>query len=275
MSALAPEAHKPAPARGRGGVSLIALLATLLTLSAFLNVVLYRLAFKFFRDGMAVRLDPTDSARAVAPPPLAPGQVRVVYVGDSRIDNWSAPPAPETCQVVNRGIGGQTTEQVFLRLDRDVLALEPRVVVLQAGVNDLRTLGLFPGHEEAIVARCASNLRAIVERLRARGVVVVVTTIFPVGRVELARRPVWSDATIDAIDRVNRGLLGLAGPGVIVVDCDKVLRNGRRIEPTFAVDSLHLSESGYEALAATLRPILQAVVADLPIRRRVEPTPGP
>ena len=48
-----------------------------------------------------------------------------------------------------------------------------------------------------------------------------------------------------------------------MVDCDKVLRNGRRIEPAFAADSLHLSAAGYEALAAALRPVLERVVAGL------------
>ena len=109
---------------------------------------------------------------------------------------------------MNRGVGGETTEQVLLRLDRDVLAPRPGVVVVQVGVNDLRSLALFPGREAEIVGRCEANLRAIVGRLRERGAVVVVTTIFPVGRVELARRPIWSDATIDAIDRVNRSLRG-------------------------------------------------------------------
>jgi len=273
VSAPAADAPRPAgAATGRGRLPLVTLLAALLALSTCLNLVLYRLAFRFFRDQMAVRLDPTDSLRAVAPPELRPGQTRIVYLGDSRIEMWPSPPAPDDCQVVNRGVCGQTTEQIRLRLDRDVLALAPRVVVLQAGVNDLRTLALFPGGETAIVARCASNLRSIVERLRDRGVVVVVTTVFPIGRVELARRPVWSDATIDAIDAVNRDLRGLAGPGVVVVDCDKVLRNGRRIEPAFAVDSLHLSDSGYEALAATLRPVLQEA-ADVRAKREGAATP--
>ena len=66
----------------------------LLAVSAALNVVLYRLAIDAYRDQMAVRLDPTDAARSVQLPALAPGQTRVVYLGDSRVELWADPPAP-------------------------------------------------------------------------------------------------------------------------------------------------------------------------------------
>ena len=259
--ALAPDG--PSVPRTRLLATVAVILAVLLALSTALNVLLYRSALKFYGDQMAVRLDPTDASRSLSPPETRPGQTRVVYLGDSRVDYWPSPPAPDGCQVVNRGVAGQTTGQVLLRLDRDVLALSPGVVVLQVGVNDLRALALVPGREAEIVGRCVANLRETVGRLRGRGVVVVVTTIFPVGRVEAVRRPAWSDATIDAIDVVNRALRGLAGPGVVVVDCDKILRNGRRIEPTFAADSIHLSPAGYEALAAALRPVLDRAVDEV------------
>ena len=240
----------------RGRRPILALLLGLLTGSTLVNVALFRLSLKFYREMMNVRLDPTDASRSFKTP--EPGRSRIVYLGDSRVEYWLDPPGLATWQVLNRGIGGETTAQVLLRLDRDVLALNPQIVVLQAGVNDLRTLGLFAGENDAITRRCLSNLETIIDRLRTRGVVVVVTTIFPVGRVDLLRRPVWSDATIDAIDRVNQRLRALARPGVLVLDADKILRRDQRIEPTFAADLLHLSPSGYEALNESLRSVLES-----------------
>jgi lysophospholipase L1-like esterase len=64
----------------------------------------------------------------------------VVFFGDSITDNWSKagyggffPGKP----YVNRGIGGQTTSQMLVRFRADVLALDPDVVVILAGTNDV------------------------------------------------------------------------------------------------------------------------------------------
>ena len=68
------------------------------------------------------------------------GETRVVFFGDSITDGWSRaenggffPGKP----YVNRGIGGQTTAQMLLRFRDDVLDLQPKVVVILAGTNDL------------------------------------------------------------------------------------------------------------------------------------------
>jgi lysophospholipase L1-like esterase len=244
----------------------VVVLAAGLMLSLAVNLALAALLRRVYAEAHAIRLDPTGAAvyAGAATPPADPAQPRIVLFGDSRAQAWTDPPVPQGCEAVNRGIGNQTTAQILLRLDRDVLRLGPRVVVLQAGVNDLKTLGLFPDRAGAIVEGCRANLRAIVDRLRAAGITVVVTTIFPVGPPELARRPIWSDATVEAIDEVNRSLRDLAGVGVIVVDCDPVLRQGHYIDPRLSADTLHLNPAGYRALDAALRPALARALSDLP-----------
>lgn len=67
----------------------------------------------------------------------------VVFFGDSRAQQWPAP-ASNRFRFLNRGIGGQTTEQVRGRFDEHVKPLKPRVVIIEAGVNDLKAIALFP-----------------------------------------------------------------------------------------------------------------------------------
>src|SRR6202007_2773586 len=72
----------------------------------------------------------------------APGkdEERVVFMGDSITDGWQRPqfggffPGKP---YIDRGIGGQTTPQMLLRFRPDVIALQPRVVVILAGTNDI------------------------------------------------------------------------------------------------------------------------------------------
>ncbi|HWE39122.1 MAG TPA: GDSL-type esterase/lipase family protein [Isosphaeraceae bacterium] len=257
----APPTAPPPRARRRLAIALAAALVA----AVGLDVVLARALFASYRDLHSLRLDPTDAARfaGVRVPPRSPGMTRVVLVGDSRVEAWADPPSPSGCEAINRGVDRQTTAQVLLRLDRDVIALEADVAVVQVGVNDLKTLGLFADDRAAtVVEGCRAHLREIVGRLRDAGITVVLLTIFPVGPPELARRPIWSDATIDAIDDVNRTIRGLAGPGVVVVDCDTRLRRGRRIDPALALDTLHLGPAGYRALNEAVRPALERAVRD-------------
>ena len=63
-----------------------------------------------------------------------PGQARVVFIGDSRIDMWESLPNVPDCQMVNRGCSAETTTQLRLRLQRDAIQLKPEVVVIETGL---------------------------------------------------------------------------------------------------------------------------------------------
>src|SRR5689334_9744280 len=64
---------------------------------------------------------------------------RVVFLGDQVTELWAKSPAGffPGKPFLNRGIGGQTTAQMLVRFQQDVVALKPKVVVIQAGLNDL------------------------------------------------------------------------------------------------------------------------------------------
>jgi lysophospholipase L1-like esterase len=71
-------------------------------------------------------------------PPVASGEQRVVFYGDSITDNWGHgknffPDKP----YFNRGISGQTTPQMLVRFQQDVVRLQPAAVIILAGTNDI------------------------------------------------------------------------------------------------------------------------------------------
>lgn len=68
------------------------------------------------------------------------GENRVVFMGDSITDFWGRIPGSTFFPgkpYINRGISGQTTPQMLVRFRPDVVALQPKVVVILAGTNDL------------------------------------------------------------------------------------------------------------------------------------------
>jgi lysophospholipase L1-like esterase len=75
-----------------------------------------------------------DDSRLGPPKPEKP---RVVFLGDSITDFWRLNEYFPDRDFINRGISGQITGQMLGRMQSDVIALQPRVVVVLGGTNDL------------------------------------------------------------------------------------------------------------------------------------------
>lgn len=121
-----------------------------------------------------------DANGKVSPP--SKNETRVVFIGDSITDQWDDaskggffPGKPYH----NRGIGGQTTPQMLIRLRPDVLALRPNVVVILAGTNDLAG-NTGPTTLETI----KDNLTSMTELARLHGIRVVLASLLPVSDYE-------------------------------------------------------------------------------------------
>jgi len=103
---------------------------------------------------------------------------RVVLMGNSITDFWpktdSAFFASKTYEYVGRGISGQVSGQMLLRLWPDVLALQPKVVVILSGANDIAENG-GPYSPEATL----HNIMAMAELARAHGIRVVLCSVLP------------------------------------------------------------------------------------------------
>jgi lysophospholipase L1-like esterase len=220
------------------------------------NLVLFRQGQIYYKDLQTTRLDPLGLGLLTPMPPLENQQPVVVFYGDSRAADWPAPEGLAEFAFVNRGLDGQTSAQVLGRYDEHIEPLNAKIVVVQVGVNDLKTIPLFPDQETAIIAACQRHIEQLVEQALADGSSVVLTTIFPVGPVPLTRRLVWSPAIAEAVLEVNDFLRGLASDRVTVLDAYALLAEGQQTKPAFVRDTLHLNEAGYAALNEALASLL-------------------
>ncbi len=100
---------------------------------------------------------------------------RVVFMGDSITDLWKLEESFPGRPYVNRGIGGQTTPQMLVRMYPDVIALKPAAMVVLAGTNDIaRNTG--PSTAEMI----EQNIMAMTELAQAHGIKVLLCSVTPV-----------------------------------------------------------------------------------------------
>ena len=119
------------------------------------------------------------SNAALAAP--AKDEARVVFMGDSITDMWQLPTSGGFFPgkpYVDRGIGGQTTPQMVLRFRTDVIALQPKVVVILAGTNDIA------GNTGPMtLEETEGNMATMAELARGHGIRVVLSSVMPVNDV--------------------------------------------------------------------------------------------
>jgi lysophospholipase L1-like esterase len=102
---------------------------------------------------------------------------RVVFMGDSITENWMTenPVFFEGKSYVNRGISGETTEDMLKRFESDVLQLEPTSVVILAGTNDIAENGGPVGNQQIM-----ENIAAMAKMAQDHKINVVLCSLLPV-----------------------------------------------------------------------------------------------
>jgi len=102
---------------------------------------------------------------------------KVVFIGDSITQNWpTRGPASWDANWVNRGIGGERSDQVRARFVQDALALHPRAVVILVGTNDA-----WINNPALPLVMTEANIAAMVTLARSAGVRVLLASVPPVG----------------------------------------------------------------------------------------------
>lgn len=173
-------------------------------------------------------------------------QGAVVFLGDSITQMWgdNLGNSFSGMKVANRGISGDTTRGVLIRLKEDVLELQPRAVVLLIGTNDLE--------ENAEPEIIAANLKLILAALKSHNAAmpIVLCQVFPSS--ETKHRPA---AKIKKLNQLYAALVK-GDPQITLIETWPLFANAQgdaKLEEF--PDLLHPNQAGYAKWAAALRPI--------------------
>ncbi|AKG19947.1 SGNH/GDSL hydrolase family protein [Calothrix sp. 336/3] len=229
--------------------------------SIFLNFILYEQAKKYYFELNETRLDPVglNYYPANSQKFTTKQKLRVIFFGDSRAESWKSPNI-DKYEFLNRGISSQTSIQSLQRFSSHMGSLKPDIVVIQVGINDLKTIALFPDRRNEIVRNCQASIKEIVEASKKLGAIAIVTTIFPPGEVPLKRQPFWSDEIGKAVKETNAYIATLADEKTIIFDTSPILVNSQGlILQNYQLDELHLKEQGYVALNQELVRLIETI----------------
>jgi lysophospholipase L1-like esterase len=186
-------------------------------------------------------------------PPPAPGENRVVFMGDSITEGWhfDAPGSSFASQpYINRGISGQTSPQMLVRFRQDVIDLQPKVVVILAGTNDIA------GNTGPMtLEQTEENIESMADLAAANHIRVVLCSVLP------SYDFPWSPGLEPApkIDQVNAWMKDYAArKGYVYVDYHSAMKDQRDGLPAnLSGDGVHPTLAGYAVMA----PLAEAGIA--------------
>jgi lysophospholipase L1-like esterase len=177
---------------------------------------------------------------------------RVVFMGDSITDGWHLDEFFPGKPYVNRGISGQTTPQMLVRMFPDVIDLKPAAVIILAGTNDISH---NTGPETATMVE--ENLQAMTELAQAHGIKVILCSIMPIadyGPMKMSEGRPPAD-----ILKLNAWLKDYAQKaGAVYADYFSVLADDKgALKPGISRDGLHPNADGYKLIV----PVAEAAIA--------------
>ena len=183
----------------------------------------------------------------------AAGEKRVVFLGDSITDGWPLDKYFPGKPYINRGIGGQTTPQMLIRFREDVIDLQPAVLVILAGTNDIAgNTGLMSLEE------IEANYTTMAELARAHEIRVVFSSILPVHNYTELSNNMFAQRPMAQIWELNRWLQEYCkANGLVYLDYfSPTLDDAGFLKKDLASDGLHPNAEGYSIMA----PLAQAAI---------------
>ena len=184
------------------------------------------------------------------------GKQRVVFMGDSITEEWSNlyPDYFDTKGYINRGIGGQTTPQMLIRFKPDVIDLEPDIVVILAGTNDIAG-NTGPSNVKMIT----DNIFSMAELARAHQIKVVLSSILPVFEYEWAKEIKDVPATIDSVNDEMK--LYVNDHGLVYLDYFSSMVDERKgLNKDYTYDGVHPNQDGYILMSSLAQKVLSRLL---------------
>ena len=182
------------------------------------------------------------------------GEKRVVFLGNSITEGW-ARIHPEFFQkygYIGRGISGQTSYNFLLRFREDVVKLQPKLVVINVGTNDVAENSCTYNEELTM-----GNLMTMVEIARYHKIKVILTSVLPAAAFG------WNPSITDApakIKALNLRIKAYAQANKIpyvdyftpLVDSD-----GKTLNPKYSNDGVHPTAPGYDIMEGLIVPAIK------------------
>ena len=180
------------------------------------------------------------------------GRPAAVLYGDSITDAWPRQDADffKEHNFLGRGISGQTTSEMVVRFRQDVIDLNPKKVVILAGINDIAC-----NNGVISIEGIMGNIKSMCELAKLHHIKPVLCTLTPT--TTFPWRPQLGDVSA-TVDKVNDLIRAYANSNRIkLVDYAKVLtKDGQRYSKAYTKDDVHPNLDGYKVMEGALLKVI-------------------
>lgn len=181
-------------------------------------------------------------------------ETRVVFMGNSIFEGWIRlrPEFFSGKPYFDRGISGQTTPQMLLRMYDDVIALQPQIMVLKAGINDIaqNNAPYDPAHT-------LDNIKAMAQLARFNKIKVILCSVLPAA--DFKWRPGLAPA--DKVIALNEAIKKFATENKFYyLDLySAVVDDNKGMKKEYASDGVHPTVEGYKVMEPLLEEAIRKV----------------
>ncbi len=218
-----------------------------------------RIYFHFFLSGMSktsiaqdwANLKKYELKNSLLPPKKAE-EKRIILMGDSVTEFWSQihPDFFKESPYINRGISGQTTPQMLIRFRPDVINLQPDIVIILAGVNDIAG-----NTGPTTVEKIMGNLISMVELAITNKINVILCTVLPASNFYWRPNPKAAETII----QLNKLIQLYAQQHQIpLIDYHTAMADRNNgLQKELSDDGVHPNIKGYQTMEPLLKNTLQ------------------
>ena len=177
---------------------------------------------------------------------------RIVFIGDSITEGWSesSPNFFPKNNFINRGISGQTTPQMLIRFKPDAIRLEPKMIIINAGTNDIAG-NTGPSTAEMII----DNICSMAEIGSKNDIEVALSSILPVYNYP------WNEKVTDApkiISFINLALQEYCKHNdMVFIDYYSAMVDERKgLKSEYGSDGVHPIKAGYDVMEKIINEVI-------------------
>lgn len=190
-------------------------------------------------------------------------QPDILFIGDSITQLWDLSVYFDTSKLlINRGIGGDTTEYVLKRFDADVIQLNPKLVILMIGTNDIsithgdlwwRTIGT---DKETVYNNVQMNIKEIVKKCKMNNIEIVLCSVIPSDIVPPFNKEIRWELTQEINDFLKK-LCALNKLKYVDYHSKLCKEDGKTLICDISPDGIHPNAKGYEMMAKILKEVIE------------------
>ncbi len=194
---------------------------------------------------------------------------RVVFMGDSITDFWKLSESFPGKPYINRGISGQTTPQMLVRMYPDVVQHKPAAMVVLAGINDVSQ-----NTGPSTAGMVESNIMAMTDIANQNNIKVILCSVLPVsdygfykakasGKLpSYVKEPVTATHPPEDILKLNAWMKGYASKvGATYVDYFSAMVDEKGfLKENLSEDGIHPNAEGYKIMTKIVGEAINKII---------------